>query len=185
MSLPSKVNGQRQKPKRTKREFESWLTQVEEDLTRRIDQLDRTTQLLAKSNQTIWENQKECAKSETLLDEQFAVSTRMTIVAVNHILTLMGHGDDCITEKDIEKLFKDWAAFHSRPDYREYMMEWFLGVAIDKLPPPPQQAKEGGSDAESDNRNQDVGEGLPEGGGPSQEADVPEVPKEDSAKTGT
>lgn len=163
-----------------------WLSQVEENLAKRIDQLDKTMQVIAGSIQTIWSNQKECAKSETLLDEQFAISTRMSIVAVNHILTLMGHGDDCIGEKDIEKLFKDWAEFHSRPDYKDFMMEWFLGVAIDKLPPPPQQqAKEGGSNAENDHGNEDAGEGPREDRSPSQTHDVPEVQKEDSTETGT
>jgi len=139
--------------------------------------------LLARSNKTIWDNQKELSKSEELLDEQFAVSTRMTIVAVNRILEKMGV-DDRITEQDIGKLFKDWAQFRKRPDYREFMMEWFLGVALDKLPPPPvavQAKKEGDSDGEGGDRNEGAGEGKSQDSGAGQAADVPEVQKEDGA----
>jgi len=178
----NKVNGQRQKPcKKTRRELESWLTQVDEKLSLRVDNLDKAFQLVAKSQQTIWANQKELTKSEELLDEQFAVSTRMTIVAVNHILQTMGHGEDCIKEKDVEKLFKDWAQFRARPDYRDFMMDWFMGVALDKLPPPPQQAKEGGSNAEDDHRNTDAGE-KPQDGGVSQTNDVPQVQEKDGTQ---
>jgi hypothetical protein len=140
---------------------------------------------LGESIKTVWDNQKELAKSSTLLDEQFAVSTRMTIVAVNHILEKIGQGDDKITEKDVEKLFKDWAQFRKRPDYRNFMMEWFLGVAIDKLPPPPEPKakKEGDSNVKSDHGNQDAGQELAKDGEPGQENDVPEVPPEDGAET--
>jgi hypothetical protein len=124
------------------------------------------------------------AKSETLLDEQFAVSTRMTIVAVNHILEKMGHGDDKITEKDVEKLFKDWAKFRKRPDYRNYMMEWFLGEDIDKLPPPPepQATKEGDSHVEGDRGDQDSSQRLAKDGSSGQANDVPEVQTKDGAE---
>ena len=179
-----KVNGQKLDPKPTRREFASWLSQVEAGLTKRIDQLDKVFQLLAKSNQTIWNNQKELTKSEELLDEQFAVSTRMTIVSINHILEKMG-ATDRITDKDIEKLFRDWAQFRKRPDYREYMMEWFLGVALDKLPPSPaaeQAKKEGDPHVESDHGNQNAVEGQPQDDGPSKTANVPEVQAKDGAK---
>jgi hypothetical protein len=181
---PSQVNGQKQKPKRTRRELESWLAQVEDTLTRRVDQLDKTAQLLARSNQTIWTNQKELTKSEELLDEQFAVSTRMSIVAVNSILEKMGV-EDRITAADVGKLFKDWSLFRSRPDYREYMMEWFLGVALDKLPPPPepQAKKEGAGNVEDDDGNKRASEGADEDSLDGQTANVSEVQKEDGAPT--
>lgn len=120
----------------------------------------------------MWDNQKELVKSEELLDEQFAVSTRMTVVAVNRIFEKLGI--DRIAEKDIESLFRDWAAFRKRPDYRKFMMEWFLGVALDKLPPPPavQAKKEGDSHVEGDHGNQNVVEVQPQDSSPSKAADV-------------
>ena len=152
-------------------------------LTKRLDLLDKGLQIIAKSNQTIWANQKELARSEELLDEQFAVSTRMSIMAVNGILEKMG-STERITEKDVETLFKDWARFRKRPDYRKYMMDWFLGADIDKLPPPPepQAKKEGDSNVEGDHGNQNPVEGLSQDSSPSQADDVPEVQAKDSAE---
>jgi hypothetical protein len=100
----------------------------------------------------------------------------MTIVAVNKIFEKLGVGDR-LTEKDVAGLFRDWATFRKRPDYREFMMEWFLGVALDKLPPPPavQAKKEGDSDVESDHGNPNVVEVQSQDSGTGEAADVPAV----------
>jgi len=136
---------------------------------------------MARSNQTIWANQKELTKSQNLLDEQFAVSTRMAVMGINLLLEKVG-ADERIEADDIETLFKDWASFRARPDFRDHMMEWMLGVALDKLPPPPEpQAKEGEADATSDHRDAVPSEELPEDTGEGQEHDVQEVPSEDRA----
>jgi hypothetical protein len=168
------------KSKRTRRELESWVSRLEDETQKRFAQVDQNSVAVAKSVQTIWANQKELVKSEELLDEQFAVSTRMSIMAVNQILEAMD-SDKRIEASDVEKLFKDWATFRARPDYRKYMMEWFLGVALDTLPPPPeiQTLKEESSNAESNQRKQD--ESSPDSG---QAVDVPKVPQKDCSQAG-
>lgn len=129
----------------------------------------------------MWANQKELVKSEELLDEQFAVSTRMSIVAVNHILETMGQ-EDRITSQDIEKLFRDWAQFRARPDHRELMMEWFLGVALDKLPPLKQLVeKEGVGNVEGNLGNAEGSEGGSQSSRQGQADDVPHVSPKDGA----
>jgi hypothetical protein len=187
MATALKVNGQKLAPKPTRREFASWLSQVETDHAKRLDKIDETIALLARSNKTIWDNQKELSKSEELLDEQFAVSTRMMITAVNGIISALAPGVNNpaqITSKDVATVFRDWAAFRKRPDYRNFMMEWFLGVALDKLPPPPvaQATKEGDVHAEGDHGNPVAAEVQPQDSGDGKAPDVPEVQKEDGAK---
>lgn len=178
MAKAIKLNGQKLDPKPTRREFVSWLSQVET----KVNQLDKLTNDLAGSNRVMWSNQKELSKSEELLDEQFAVSTRMTITWVNKLSSAVNLPELKITEKDVEQLFRDWAKFRKRPDFREFMMEWFLGVALDKLPPPPQAKKEGDGH-EADHRNESAGQEQPQDSRPGQAVDVPPVQEEDGAKT--
>lgn len=138
--------------------------------------------LLAQSIQTIFSNQKELGKSQSLLDEQFAVATRMSVMGLNLLFEKVG-AEERVDSGDIEQLFKDWARFRSRPDFRDLMMEWMLGVALDKLPAPPEPEakKEGEADAKSDNGDQVAEEGQPENGPVGEEDDVPEVQPEDRA----
>jgi len=150
-----------------------------EALTTRVNQLDKSLQLLAGSNQVIWGNQKELTKSQNLLDEQFAVSTRMAVMGLNLALEKIG-AEERIEADDIETLFRDWAAFRSREDFRDHMMEWMLGVPLSKLPPPPAK-KEGEADAKSDLGNEEPEQERPQDGAAGQENDVPEVPQDDSA----
>ena len=150
-----------------------------EILSQRCDQLDRNFGLMARNQQLAWNNQKECAKSETLLDEQFAVLTRLTITSLNKVLP---DGSKILYE-DVNKLFMDWADFRKRKDFRDYMKEWFMGEDLSKLPPPPveepkkpaDQPKEGGSDGQVSPAEASSRPEQPESPGPSQEAPVPEV----------
>lgn len=153
-----------------------------EELTKKVSQLDRSLQLVAASNQTIWNNQKELTKSQNLLDEQFAVSTRMAVMGINLLLEKVG-AEERIEADDIETLFRDWAAYRARSDFREHMMEWMLGVPLDKLPPPPEPPakKEGEADAQSDLRDEKSGQEQSESGTSGQEHDVPEVQPEDGS----
>lgn len=162
------------------------LSRVDENfakLTGRVDNLDDTTQKLARSNQVIWNNQKELTRSETLLDEQFAVSTRMFIVTMNGLCQKLGF-EERIDAEDVKQLFQDWATFRARPDYRNLMMAWFLGVALDKMPPLPPAVPsktEGDAHVESDHGNKDAGEEQPADARAGQTANVPEVQAEDGA----
>jgi hypothetical protein len=169
------VNGSKLKPKKTRRELESSLNRVGESLGSRVQGVESTLALLTKAHTTIWENQRELAKSEELLDEQFAVLTRLAISNLNYVIQQVNGVQ--ITETDVENLFKDWAKFKARPDRKSLMMEWFMGVALDKLPPllesKPQE--EGGSNAEGNNRDTDATEELPQDSGDGQEDDVPQV----------
>ena len=83
---------------------------------------------------TMWNNQVELSKSETRLDEQFCVLARLSIRMLNDILVRIG-SEDLITEKVIETAFKEWATFKERSDFREFMVEWFLGKPLSELPP--------------------------------------------------
>lgn len=89
----------------------------------------------AKSIETIWNNQVELSKSEERLDEQFCVLARMSIRVLNDLMVRTG-GDDLINEKVVETYFREWAKFRTRPDFRKFMTEWFLGQNLDSLPPP-------------------------------------------------
>lgn len=155
------------------------LRQLEEQLNSRLKQVDNTIQVLAGSNRTIWVNQKELIKSQNLLDEQFAVSTRMAVMGLNLILEKID-AEERVDAGDIEMLFKQWAEFRARPDFRNFMVEWMLGVALDKLPPPPEPKKEGEADA-SGNGNESPAEGITEDSTTGKENDVPEVQSEDRA----
>lgn len=133
---------------------------------------------MARSHQTIWNNQKELAKSEERLDEQFAVLTRLTISKLNPLLKHIG--EPLIQESYVEELFKDWAKFKARPDRKEHMMEWFMGAGLDTLPPL-QESKpmeEGGSDAEGNHGNTDTGEELSQDRRDGKANDVSQVQNE-------
>src|SRR5687767_16022403 len=109
-------NGQRQRRKRTRRELESLLGDLEDKVSiqvARIDQLDDTIKKLGGAQQVIWNNQKELSRSEELLDEQFAISTRMSVKSMNLILEKIG-AEERITAKDIERLFRDWRSEERR-----------------------------------------------------------------------
>jgi len=141
--------------------------------------LDVITQRLGKLSltiKTIWDNQRELAKSETLLDEQFAVSTRMTIMAVNDILDRLGV-ENKITPLDIEALFKDWHKFQLRRNYRDFMLEWFMGVDIDSLPAEPEP--KGEPNVQSSDGNERAAERESQNSSPGQEDNVPQVQEED------
>jgi hypothetical protein len=93
---------------------------------------------LGKTIGTLWSNEVELDKSANRLDEQFAVLARMLFVRFNELM-LQLDADNTIDEKSIEKAFREWAAFRARPDFRNLMMEWFLGVPLSELPPAPKQ----------------------------------------------
>ena len=92
--------------------------------------------MLANSAATIWGNQKELTKSHDNIEEQFCVLGRLSIANINDI-RLRIESDEVVTEDIVELSFKEWQAFRARPDFRNFMVEWFLGVPLDKLPPPP------------------------------------------------
>jgi hypothetical protein len=124
----------------------------------RVNRLDEQLKVIGRSIEIIWNNQKELTKSEELLDEQFAVSTRMTISNFNSLTSrwnqllqymLPDEGEVVkpypdtrkalvqmlIGYSDVNKLFADWAEFRKRKDFREHMREWFMGEDLSSLPP--------------------------------------------------
>ena len=93
---------------------------------------------LANTVVTVWKNQVELAESETRLDEQFCVLSRLAIRGINDILIRIG-SEDLITDKVVEAAFKEWRAFRKRSDYRKFMLEWFLGKSLSELPTEPKK----------------------------------------------
>lgn len=128
-------------------------------LSKRADQLDANVVKIGNALGTIWANQRELTKSEALLDEQFAVLTRLSVISLNMIvvkhnlamsMVAMAMGKDSVDElmlpeveyDDINVLFAQWAEFRSRPDFREHMRTWFMGGDLNSLPPPPEPPEE-------------------------------------------
>jgi hypothetical protein len=170
-----------QQSRRTRKELESSLQRLGAEVFTKLAVITERLEKLSLTVKTIWDNQKELAKSETLLDEQFAVSTRMTILAVNDILERMSV-EEKITPLDIETLFKNWARFRSRSDYRNFMMEWFMGVDIDSLPPPAESETKGEPDVQGSDGNEGAAERESQNSSPSQENNVPQVQEEDDTR---
>lgn len=149
--------------------------------SKRASLTHESIKVLGDSIKTVYSNQQELTKSQNLLDEQFAVSTRMSIMGINLLLEKVG-ADERIDADDIAQLFRDWATFRSRPDFRNLMTEWMLGVALDKLPAPPEpEAKEGEADATSGDGDKIVEEGQSKDGADGKEDYVPEVQPENRA----
>lgn len=129
------LTGHKLSPKPTKAQK---LAQAEKNLERFQVIQDERFKELVKTIGTVWSNQVELAKSETRLDEQFCVLSRLAIRGINEILVRIG-SEDLITEKVIETAFKEWHGFRSRSDFRSFMLEWFLGKPLSELPPEPKK----------------------------------------------
>ena len=179
------------------------MAQALEQLSQRCDKLDENLSLLARSHATIWANQKELTKSETLLDEQFAVLSRLTIISINlmavrHNLAIemlcsaIGKEDTDdlsfpdIDYDDVNLLFEQWAKFRERPDFRQHMRAWFMGDDLSKLPPPPEppaeeedqvkeETQEPGEEDVSDSGNEEHPSADTSSGGERQEDEMPRV----------
>lgn len=88
----------------------------------------------------------ELSKSETRLDEQFAVLTRMTYSKVNELIhainrnVLIGVSEEVapIDYDQTNKMFVEWQQFKNRPDWRDHSRVWFMGGDLSMLPPPPE-----------------------------------------------
>ena len=170
-------------------------------LAERLNALDQQLKVIGGSLGVIWNNQKELTKSEELLDEQFAVLTRLSIISFNALLRrgnitlkyLSPVDSDApsltpeskkelvmpsIGYSDINVMFHAWAEFRQRPDFREHMQAWVMGNDLSELPPPPEVKKEGEANAAEGNPgNPADGSSPPERGSVAQDtkAAVPEV----------
>jgi hypothetical protein len=169
-------------------------------LGKRLDAFDQQLKVIGDAVEVIWNNQKELTKSEELLDEQFAVLTRLSILCFNALLrrgnVMLKHLSPTdpdaplltpeskqelvmptIGYSDINVMFHEWAEFRKRPDFREYMRTWFMGGDLNTIPPPPEVKKEGEANAESDPGNPADGSTPPERGSVAQdtEAAVPSM----------
>lgn len=139
----------------------------------------------------VYDNQVELSKELTRLDTQQAVLTRLVIMNLNEILIRLG-SDELVTYEGVNQMFHDFAALKTRPDHRDHMKDWFMGVDLSTLPPleenEPEETQEGpkefggdyaeGSDSESVEEEQSEGketgeaDALPQG----QEIDDPSSP---------
>ena len=152
---------------------------------------------LAKTIQVIYNNQLELVKSSDRLDEQFAVLTRLSIVRLNDLLIRVGV-EDLVTYDQVNEMFMEWAAFKSRPDFRDHMQAWFMGQDLSELPPAPEPVKEedvvsasalgedadefgGDYESQSDLGDAESSEGEPENEARHESAPVPEVQNQNNA----
>lgn len=85
---------------------------------------------------------------------------------------------DSVTYEKVNEMFTDFAKFRSRPDFRNYMREWFMGAHIDSLP---EVAKED-NDARRDDGNASATEEGPEVSEHGQEDPV-SVRRQDATET--
>ena len=102
---------------------------------------DAKIKTLAKTIQTIWNNQVELTKSIDRVEEEFCVLGRLVIPKMNEILIALG-SEELITEEVINSVFLTWHEFKQRPDFKNHFVPWFLGVPLQELPPPPEIKEE-------------------------------------------
>lgn len=121
--------------------------------------LDERVRELAKTTITLYQNQQKLAKglddlaaASDLLDEQFAVLSRLTIMQLNHLSMVVNNISSALMDtgprvkptgrEDVTALFNLWREFKKRTDFREHSTAWFMGEDLSTLPPPPPPAKE-------------------------------------------
>lgn len=138
-------------------------------LSDRLAKLERWAQVQDRNTAKVFHNQKVLSDSATKLDDQFAVLTRLVISSLRDL-------DAEITYQEVNALFKVWAAFRSRPDFRKHLQTWFMGGDVVSLPP--LEVKEDGKAGGVD-REERVREGDEETAPKGQEPDVPSMPPQD------
>ena len=97
---------------------------------------DAKIRALGRTVGTLYNNEVELGNSTDRLEEEFCVLARLLIPKVNDILIALG-SEDPITEEEINSVFLTWNEFKQRPDFKAHFVPWFLGVALEDLPPPP------------------------------------------------
>lgn len=96
---------------------------------------------LAKTVGTVWRNQVALSESIDRVEEEFCVLGRLMIPKMNEILIALG-SEDLVTEEMINGVFLTWNEFKQRPDFKQHFVQWFLGVPLNELPPPPEVKQE-------------------------------------------
>jgi hypothetical protein len=101
---------------------------------------------------TLYNNQAELVSSDTKLDEQFAVLTRLVIMKLNSMSAKINMAVnqeliDEVTYDEINAMFMEWETFRARLDFKDHTRVWFTGGDLSELPPapeppPPEEAKE-------------------------------------------
>lgn len=131
----------------------------------RLAKLERWAQVQDKNTAAVFHNQKVLSDSATKLDDQFAVLTRLVISSLRDL-------DAEITYEEVNALFKVWAEFRSRPDFRKHLQTWFMGGDVVSLPPPEvKKDVEAGRVDGAERVREGDGKTAPQ----SQESDVPQV----------
>jgi len=83
-----------------------------------------------------------------------------------------------IRYEGVNELFMAWNAFHSRPDFKEYMDLWFMGGDLSTLPDlPASSSHEAATDQqeEHDDGEGNGGDEVPEDEATEEAPEVPEV----------
>lgn len=130
----------------------------------RLDKLERWARSQDKNTTKVFHNQEVLSDSATKLDDQFAVLTRLVISSLRDL-------ELEVTYQEVNALFKVWAEFRARPDFRKHLQTWFMGGDVVRLPPLEKKDVEAdGGDGKKRVHKRNV-ENAREG----QEPDVPQV----------
>jgi hypothetical protein len=185
--VAQKVNPAKKLYTGTNKESRKAMARALQNVAEQNLELRQKIQELEKQVAVLFQNQRELAKSETRLDEQFCVSTRLAIYWINSIIKAARMEDapwalsmDSVTYEEVNKMFMDFEEFRSRPDFRNHMRVWFLGEPLDSLP----ELKVEADHAVSHIGNEAGTEERAGGGREGQEDPVP-VRREDAAETGS
>jgi hypothetical protein len=117
--------------------------QSRKNLARSVQQLGGDAQKLVNAVADLWKNQERLvtglgalAKSESSLDDQVSVLTRLFMLSMNEIRTKLGL--DPITPEEVGDTFADWYKFKSRRDAHEHNQTWVFVEDLSTLPEEPE-----------------------------------------------
>ena len=133
---------------------------------------------------TLYNNQAELVSSDTKLDEQFAVLTRMVIMKLNTMSAKVNMAVnqeliDPITYDEINLMFEEWSTFRARLDFKDHTRLWFTGGDLSELPPAPEPPEPEAKEEEPETEPEAEATGDQFGGNYAEDSIGDESPTED------
>lgn len=112
-------------------------------MARSVQQLGGDAQKLVNAIAALWKNQEALqdtlvalAGSESSLDDQVSVLTRLFMINMNEIRTKLELGP--VTPALVREVFTDWHKFKRRSDAKEHNQTWIYGGDLSTLPEEPE-----------------------------------------------